>query len=676
MNLFELVAKIVLDTSQYEAGVRSAQTDQQKLVTGMQNVQGSAEALRSRMQTLGAQYTKAAENVQRLTNEYNKSVKETGATSDATQSLVNDLDEAENTVVSLTRRVRDYREELNESTDATERDTKSMGLDFVSKGAMIATGIGMIINTVWNFAESAVSALSSLGRGLVNTYATLARFGLTYNMEIESYTTNFKVMLGDAEAAAQKVEELREMAAKTPFGLADLADATQTMLAFGIEAQNTNEILQQLGDIASGDAQRLKSLVLVYSQVASLGKLQGQDWRQMVGVGFNPLESLSEYAGLTVGQLQEIMSGASKESLKAMKNMKGVTDYGKQIIDQGYISITDLQKALELATAEGGQFHNGMAEASKTVSGQLSTLKDNASELIGKFFQPMSTLLGDTILPKANELVGAIEKMANPETAEEGQQAFSRLVGEIVDGTTMFIEGNAPTFAKAGVTILLAMANGIAENAGPLAEAMAVAISAVMIELEQHAPEIASATGNLIAKIVEAIFVDFYENIEPNIEKLAATIAGELPTLVQSFIGGANWEGVYGNAGELLGEGLLGSRELATNFFGSAADITGLVAEEGPGFINTANKSFLGSFGDAVGGLFGYSPFASIAKAAGENIGGSSRSFGDSIIERVDLQVNIGGTSATPDEIGEAVLEALSVGLKEFSQGKAAAYGN
>ena len=78
----------------------------------------------------------------------------------------------------------------------------------------------------------------------------LAKAGVSYNSQMEDYTTNFRVMLGSTEAAALKVEELKTMAAKTPFGMEDLASATQTLLSFGIEADKTTDILSMLGDIS------------------------------------------------------------------------------------------------------------------------------------------------------------------------------------------------------------------------------------------------------------------------------------------------------------------------------------------------------------------------------------------------------------------------------------------
>lgn len=61
-----------------------------------------------------------------------------------------------------------------------------------------------------DFAKKAADALMSV-----------VKSGLSYNRDMESYLTNFKVMLGDEQLAAEKLEEIRKMAASTPFTLSD-----------------------------------------------------------------------------------------------------------------------------------------------------------------------------------------------------------------------------------------------------------------------------------------------------------------------------------------------------------------------------------------------------------------------------------------------------------------------
>lgn len=136
-------------------------------------------------------------------------------------------------------------------------------------------------NTEKSFSTMTSSIKKMLG-GLAIGAAVknLASIGLSFNSQMETYTTNFKVMLGSQEDAIKRVNYLKDLAAKTPYELTDLADATQTLLAFQVPANETNKILNQLGDIAMGNKERLSSLALVFGQVSSAGRLTGQDLLQ------------------------------------------------------------------------------------------------------------------------------------------------------------------------------------------------------------------------------------------------------------------------------------------------------------------------------------------------------------------------------------------------------------
>ncbi len=66
------------------------------------------------------------------------------------------------------------------------------------------------------------SAIAGIGRG----FASAMKDGVAYNAEMEQYTTSFTTMLGDQAKAQQLVNDLKVTAAKTPFGMGDLAKNT------------------------------------------------------------------------------------------------------------------------------------------------------------------------------------------------------------------------------------------------------------------------------------------------------------------------------------------------------------------------------------------------------------------------------------------------------------------
>lgn len=255
--------------------------------------------------------------------------------------------------------------EVRLNSDPAEKSTSKWT---IAAGQMIA-----------DFAKQASSKL-----------AEVVKSGVDYNATMESYLTNFKVMLGNEEAAATKLSEIRKMAAATPFSLSDLTEGTQTLLQFGIAADDTTGVLQRLGDISLGNAEKLQTLTRAYGKMSSAQKVTLENVNMMIDAGFNPLNQICDATG------------------------ESMSDLYKRISD-GKVSFSELEAAVEAATSQGGQFYNGMLEASQTFSGRMSTLKDNVSALTGELTSGLFAALGDLVV-KLNEVVVSFldsdEKMA------------------------------------------------------------------------------------------------------------------------------------------------------------------------------------------------------------------------------------------------------------------------
>lgn len=255
--------------------------------------------------------------------------------------------------------------EVRLNSDQAEKSTSKWT---VAAGQMIA-----------DFAKQASSKL-----------AEVVKSGVDYNATMESYLTNFKVMLGSEEAAATKLSEIRKMAASTPFSLDDLTSGTQTLLQFGIASDDTTGVLQRLGDISLGNAEKLQTLTRAYGKMSSAQKVTLENVNMMIDAGFNPLNQICDATG------------------------ESMSDLYKRISD-GKVSFSELEAAVEAATSQGGQFYNGMLEASQTFSGRMSTLKDNVSALTGELTSGLFAALGELVV-KLNEVVVSFldsdEKMA------------------------------------------------------------------------------------------------------------------------------------------------------------------------------------------------------------------------------------------------------------------------
>ena len=266
-----------------------------------------------------------------------------------------------------------------------------------------------------DFAKKAASSLKSV-----------VKSGLDYNRSMESYLTNFKVMLGDEQLAAEKLEEIRKMAASTPFSLSDLTEGTQTLLQFGIAADDTTGVLKRLGDISLGNADKLQTLVRAYGKMSSAQKVTLENVNMMIDAGFNPLNQICDATG---------------ESMSALY---------KRISD-GKVSFNELEAAVAAATSEGGQFYNGMLEASQTFNGRLSTLKDNVAALTGELTSGLFSALGDIIV-KANELVVSITEDDSKMAALK--ETIGVLTAAVVAVTAAVLSYKATVAAATAITAL------------------------------------------------------------------------------------------------------------------------------------------------------------------------------------------------------------------------------
>lgn len=230
--------------------------------------------------------------------------------------------------------------------------------------------------------------------------------GIGYNQQMDDYTANMQTLLGGVDKAEAKIKELSDMAAKTPFELPTLADATQTLLSFGVKAEDSTGILKSLGDISLGNASKLETLTRAYGKMSSTGKITQENIQLMIDAGFNPLNLIAERNHMTMEKLNEAIS-------------------------DGKVPFDELTWAIQKATSEGGQYFNGMETASKTLTGRLSTLKENWSAFLALITKPAYETLRDTILPSAIDMVDKLTASFNESGLQGALSTFSAEVGKL-----------------------------------------------------------------------------------------------------------------------------------------------------------------------------------------------------------------------------------------------------
>lgn len=433
------------------------------------------EKNRKTAEVLAKQIDTQKERVKLLSDMLDKSSQELGENDTKTLKWKQAVNEA---TAQLTRMEKQLEQATNETEDfGNEADKASKQVDDLGDEANTASGhmeglANSLKTGVTAGAKAAATAIAAASAAVV----ALGTVGLDYNKQMESYTTNFDVMLGDTAAAAEKVEELKEMGAKTPFEMADLASATQTLLAFNVSSSDTGDILTQLGDISLGNVQKLESLTRAYGKMNASQKVSLEDINMMIDAGFNPL------------------------LLVAAETGEAMTDVYKRISDGG-VAFSEIQDAIKKATAEGGQFYKGMEKASKTTDGLISTLEDNAKALVGEVFKPVSDGLRDDVLPAA---IGAVEDLSKAfqEDGIEGMiDAGSEMLGELVSE----LAKGGPKLVKSGTSLLKSLVKGFDKNIDDIAVAAGDMAEEIVGGLTDAAPQVIKAGSKLFSGLVKAI---------------------------------------------------------------------------------------------------------------------------------------------------------------------------
>nr|DAG05520.1 MAG TPA: tail tape measure protein [Siphoviridae sp. ctNHj22] len=225
--------------------------------------------------------------------------------------------------------------------------------------------------------------LASLGTKAAGLAKNLVETGVSYNAQIEKYTTGFTNMLGSAQAAQKAMQAIQEDAARTPFDVASLTQANQLLISAGENAGRSRKVIMALGDAVSatgGGNDELSRMAANLQQIANVGKASAVDIKQFAFAGINIYQVLADYTGKTVEEVQNMT-----------------------------VSYDLLSSALIAASEEGGRYYNAMDTQSQTMNGRISTLKDNVSQLAGLMTGDLSSGIG-VVIGNLNDMVVAAQE--------------------------------------------------------------------------------------------------------------------------------------------------------------------------------------------------------------------------------------------------------------------------
>ena len=276
--------------------------------------------------------------------------------------------------------------EYEQGIEQAQKETQSAANSLNRSANTAGSGVsGMASQFAAASAKATVLAnmLTSLGTKAVSFAKGFVEMGISYNAQIEKYTTGFTNMLGSAQAAQEAMQAIQEDAARTPFDVASLTQANQLLISAGENAAYSRKVINALGDAVSatgGGNAELSRMAANLQQIANVGKAATIDIKQFAYAGINIYQILADYTGKSVQEVQKMT-----------------------------ISYALLSQALIAASEEGGRYYNAMDTQSQTMNGRISTLKDNVSQLAGLMTGDLSSGIG-VVIGHLNDMVVAAQE--------------------------------------------------------------------------------------------------------------------------------------------------------------------------------------------------------------------------------------------------------------------------
>ncbi len=203
--------------------------------------------------------------------------------------------------------------------------------------------------------------------------------------EFQQLEVAFRVLLKSEERAVKLMGELTNLAATTPFGLQEVSGTAKQLIAYGIAAEDVNETLTTLGNIASAVGAPLRDIAYLYGTTMVQGRMYTQDLRQFMGRGIALADKLAEHFGIATDQVQEYVTA-------------------------GKVGAKEFKAAIDALGGAGGEYDGLMEEQSKTLQGQWSNLQDSLDMMLNEIGKTTQSAFGQAI-GMASKLVENYEKV-------------------------------------------------------------------------------------------------------------------------------------------------------------------------------------------------------------------------------------------------------------------------
>ena len=548
MDVFDLLAKLTLDTSDYEGGLNNARDSAEKGGSGIGKALGKAgkaagaavAAATTAIVGFGASSVAAGA-------EFDKSMSQVAATMGYT---VDDLNDSTSEASQNFNRLRDFAQEMG-STTAFSASQAADALNYMAlAGYDTQTSIEMLPSVL----DLAASGSMDLARASDMVTDTQSALGLSI------------------DETSTLVDQMAKTASKSNTSVSQLGDA---MLTIGATARNvsggTTELSAVLGVLADNGIKgaeggtHLRNMILSLQSPTKDGKAALEElgvsvydtdgnMRSMIDIvgdlsnGLGDLDQASKDAmlndifnktdlaavnallGTSAERFDELTTaiegadGAAKNMANTqLDNLAGDVTMFKSALEGAQIAISDqltptLRNFVQFGT--DGLSRLTQAFLQDGLGGALDELSNIIDEGVGLLFEVLPTVVEAGVALLEGLVSGIINNL--PKLVDAAIKIITSLVENISNNIDKMID--------AAIAIITALADGLAEALPKLIPAIVKIVTTIVEKLTD--PEVASKMLEAAVKIIAALA----EGLIKSLPTLLAAVPKIISNLVKSFI--------------------------------------------------------------------------------------------------------------------------------------------
>lgn len=280
------------------------------------------------------------------------------------------------------------------------------------RASSVLRGFSKNIEGLGSQAMQVAKRITQIG---VAALAAGAILGIKTAAELESARQGFITLLGSAEKADKTLERIKKEAARTPFEIVGLTQATQLLSTVTKDGDRALDFILDIGEglAAMGRGQaELDRISVNLQQIAATGRAYGIDIRQFA------------FAGIPIYEMLQEETKLAGEAL---------TDF----IETGGVTFAMLEKMFQASTEEGGRFFGAFKNQLGTFNQQWSNLKDTfaitAADIVVQtgLFQGLKDgmkLIGEWIVANREQIIAFFKGLADK--AVELAKKFAAFIKE------------------------------------------------------------------------------------------------------------------------------------------------------------------------------------------------------------------------------------------------------